>query len=78
MLETTVADLQKSIADGKEEIVTLTDEIAAFTKGLAALDKQVAEAMVNRKEENKDYQSFMANNGAALEICRQGSGDWTR
>ena len=24
--------------------------------------------MVNRKEENEDYQSFMANNSAALEI----------
>jgi chromosome segregation ATPase len=68
VLETTVADLEKSIADGKEEIVTLTDEIAALTKGLAALDKQVEEAMVNRKEENEDYQSLMANNGAALEI----------
>ena len=43
-------------------------EIAALTKGLAALDKQVEEAMVNRKEENEDYQSLMANNGAALEI----------
>jgi len=68
VLETTVADLEKSIADGKEEIVTLTDEIAALTAGLAALDKQVEEAMVNRKEENEDYQSLMANNGAALEI----------
>ena len=55
-------------ADGKEEIVTLTDDIAALTKGLAALDKQVEEAMVNRKEENEDYQSLMANNDAALEI----------
>ena len=35
---------------------------------MAALDKQVEEAMVNRKEENEDYQSFMANNSAALEI----------
>merc|ERR1740115_127236 len=68
ILETTVADLEKSIADGKEEIVTLTDEIAALTKGLSQLDKQVEEAMVNRKEENEDYQSLMANNGAALEV----------
>jgi chromosome segregation ATPase len=68
VLETTVADLEKSIADGKAEIVTFTDEIAALTKGLAALDKQVEEAMVNRKEENEDYQSLKANNGAALEI----------
>merc|ERR1719224_155250 len=68
VLEGTVADLEKSIADGKEEIATLTDEIAALTADLAELDKQVEEAMVNRKEENEDYESLMANNGAALEI----------
>merc|ERR550514_2157896 len=68
VLETTISDLEKSLADGKEEIVTLTDEIAALTKGLEVLDKQVEEAMVNRREENEDYQSLMANNGAALEI----------
>ena len=68
VLETTISDLEKSLADGKEEIATLTDEIAALTKGLEDLDKQVEEATVNRKEENEDYQSLMANNGAALEI----------
>ena len=46
----------------------MTDEIAALTKGLEELDKQVEEAMVNRKEDNEDYQTLMANNGAALEI----------
>merc|ERR1711998_481370 len=32
VLETTVADLEKSMEEGKEEIATLTDEIAALTK----------------------------------------------
>jgi hypothetical protein len=68
VLETTISDLEKSLADGKEEIATLTDEIAALTAGLKKLDGQVEEAMVNRREENEDYQSLMANNGAALEI----------
>merc|ERR1719398_46431 len=68
VLETTISDLEKSLADGKEEIATLTDEIAALTKGLEVLDKQVEEAMVNRKEENEDYESLMANDAAALEI----------
>jgi len=68
VLETTMSDLEKSLADGKEEIATLTDEIAALTAGLSELDKQVEDAMVNRKEENEDYESLMANNGAALEI----------
>merc|ERR1719157_517388 len=68
VLETTMADLEKSIADGKEEMATLTDEIAALTSGLSELDKQVEEAMVNRREENEDYQSLMTNNAAAKEI----------
>merc|ERR1719230_3138 len=68
VLETTISDLEKSLADGKEEIATLTEEIAALTKGLEELDKQVEEATVNRKEENEDYQTLMANDGAALEI----------
>jgi len=68
VLETTISDLEKSLADGKEEIATLTDEIAALTAGLAELDKQVEEAMVNRREENEDYEALMANDAAALEI----------
>jgi len=68
VLETTVADLEKSMEEGKEEIATLTDEIAALTAGLAALDKQVTEAMDTRKEENEDYTTTMAGNTAAKEL----------
>jgi len=68
VLETTVADLEKSMEEGKEEIATLTDEIAALTAGLKDLDKSVAEAMETRKEENEDYTTTMAGNTAAKEL----------
>jgi hypothetical protein len=68
VLETTVADLEKSMEEGKEEIATLTDEIAALTKGLEDLDKSVKEAMDTRKEENEDYTTTMASNTAAKEL----------
>jgi len=68
VLETTVADLEKSMEEGKEEIATLTDEIAALTKGLQDLDKSVKEAMETRKEENEDYTTTMASNTAAKEL----------
>jgi hypothetical protein len=68
VLETTVADLEKSMEEGKEEIATLTDEIAALTKGLEDLDKSVKEAMETRKEENEDYTTTMAGNTAAKEL----------
>jgi len=68
VLETTVADLEKSIEEGKESIATLIDEIAALTAGLVELDKQVAEAMETRKEENEDYTTTMASNTAAKEL----------
>merc|ERR1719284_1604920 len=68
VLETTIADLEKSMEEGKEEIATLTDEIAALTKGLEDLDKSVKEAMETRKEENEDYTTTMASNTAAKEL----------
>jgi len=68
VLETTVADLEKSMEEGKEEIATLIDEIAALTAGLKDLDKSVAEAMETRKEENEDYTTTMASNTAAKEL----------
>merc|ERR1719355_457053 len=66
--ETTISDLEKEIDDTKESIATLTDEIAALKKGIEELDKMVADATYNRKEENEDYQSLMANDAAAAEL----------
>jgi len=68
VLETTVADLEKSMEEGKEEIATLADEIAALSAGLTDLDKQVGEAMETRKEENEDYTTTMAGNTAAKDL----------
>merc|ERR1740117_1537220 len=66
--ETAISDLEKELEDTKEEVATLTDEIAALTQGIKDLDKQVAEATVNRKEENEDYTVLMASNTAAVEL----------
>jgi len=67
-LERTEGKLEQAIASSKDTIATLTEEIAALNKGIAALDKAVAEATEQRKEENSDYTTLMANDAAAKEI----------
>jgi len=67
-LERTEGKLEAAIAASKDTIATLTDEVAALTKGIAALDKSVAEATEQRKEENSDYTTLMANDNAAKDI----------
>jgi len=59
---------EKQIAEAKEFVKDVTEEIKALTEGIDALDKSVAEGTENRKEENSDYKTLMANNGAAKEI----------
>jgi septal ring factor EnvC (AmiA/AmiB activator) len=67
-LERTEGKLVDAIAASKDTIATLTEEIAALNKGIANLDKSVAEATEQRKEENSDYTTLMANDAAAKEI----------
>jgi chromosome segregation ATPase len=67
-LERSEGKLEAAIAESKDTIATLTEEVAALTKGIAALDKSVAEATEQRKEENSDYTTLMANDAAAKEI----------
>jgi chromosome segregation ATPase len=67
-LERAEGKLEAAIAQSKETIATLTDEIAALNAGIAALDKSVAEATEQRKEENSDYTTLMANDAAAKDI----------
>merc|ERR1719443_1206521 len=67
-LERALSQLEKAIAEAKEGIATLTEEIKALEEGIVALDKSVAEATAQRKEENSDYKTLMASNGAAKEI----------
>jgi len=64
----TEGQLNAAIEDAKEGITTLTEEIAALGEGIAALDKSVAEATEQRKEENSDYKTLMANDAAAKDI----------
>merc|ERR1719313_3182759 len=67
-LERDVSKLEATIEQSKDTIATLTDEVAALNAGIAALDKSVAEATEQRKEENSDYTTLMANDAAAKEI----------
>jgi len=67
-LERDVSKLEAAIESSKESITTLTGEIEALSAGIAALDKQVAEATEQRKEENSDYTTLMANDAAAKDI----------
>jgi len=67
-LERDVSKLEAAIETSKETITTLAGEIKALGDGIAALDKQVAEATEQRKEENSDYTTLMANDAAAKDI----------
>merc|ERR1719194_253352 len=67
-LDHDVKSLEDSIEDMKSAIATLTDEVKALGEGIVALDKSVAEATVNRKEENEDYTALMAANTAAAQL----------
>merc|ERR1712159_295011 len=63
-----VSNLEKAIAAEKDRIATLVEEIKALEDGIVALDKSVSEATEQRKEENSDYTSLMANDSAAKEL----------
>jgi len=67
-LERDVSKLEAAIEESKESITTLTGEIKALTDGITALDEQVAEATEQRKEENSDFTTLMANDAAAKDI----------
>jgi len=67
-LEHDIADLTTAIDDMTSAIATLGEEIKALEDGIVALDKSVAEATVQRKEENEDYTELMASDTAAQQL----------
>jgi len=67
-LERSVSDSEKAIEDSKEAISTLSSEISALEDAIKALDKSVAEATEQRKEENEDFTTLMAQDTAAKEL----------
>merc|ERR1719298_209490 len=67
-LEHGIADLTTAIDDMTSAITTLGEEIKALEEGIVALDKSVAEATVQRKEENEDYTELMAADTAAEQL----------
>lgn len=68
VLERSVSDEDGTIAAAEEAVSTLASEIAALEAGIQALDKSVAEATVQRKAENSEFQALMASDAAAKEI----------
>merc|ERR1719487_2345304 len=65
-----IKSLEDSIEDMKSSIETLTAEVKALEEGIVKLDKSVAEATVNRKEENEDYSALLAGNTAATQLLK--------
>merc|ERR1719456_366613 len=61
-LERAISDNEKAIAEVEEGIATVTEEIKALEEGITALDKSVAESTEQRKDENSDFTSLMAQN----------------
>merc|ERR1719159_1019684 len=49
-------------------IAATKEEVAALVDGIKALDKAVAEATEQRKEENEDFTTLMAQDSAAKEV----------
>merc|ERR1719389_482923 len=65
-----IKGLSDAIDDMKSSIETLTEEVKALEEGIVKLDKSVAEATVNRKEENEDFSALMAGNTAATQLLK--------
>merc|ERR1719188_2815809 len=67
-LDRKISDTETAIASTEEGISKVAEEIAALEEGIKLLDKQVAEATVQRKEENEDYKSLVQSDAAAKEL----------
>merc|ERR1719265_1556813 len=67
-LERSVSNSEKAIEDATESISTLTGEIDALSQAIKDLDKSVADATEQRKKENEDFTTLMAQDSAAKEL----------
>merc|ERR1719215_1039090 len=67
-LEHTLAGEEAAIATAKEAMSTLAQEIASLTAGIKALDKSVADATLQRRDENAEYKSLIASNTASTRV----------
>jgi len=67
-LERSISDSESAIAKAKEDIAALVESLGNLAAGIKSLDKTVADATVQRKEENAEYSSLMAGDGTAKEL----------
>merc|ERR1719414_652113 len=69
-LERTFSDLTTAIENAKEDIAKLAEEIDVLKAAIKKLDKNVMEATEQRKEENEDFKTLMADDTAAKELMK--------
>jgi hypothetical protein len=67
-LDRSVSNSGKAVADAEEAIATVSSEIEVLEDGIRALDKSVQEASEQRKNENEDFASLIAQDTAAVEL----------
>jgi len=62
--------LTTAIENAKEDIAKLAEEIDVLKAAIKKLDKNVMEATEQRKEENEDFKTLMADDTAAKELMK--------
>jgi len=67
-LDRSVSNSGKAVADAEESIATISSEIEVLEEGIKALDKSVQDASEQRKNENEDFASLIAQDTAAVEL----------
>merc|ERR1719254_410945 len=67
-LEFTLEKTETSIGKTESGIAQATEDIASLTAAIKALDTSVAEATVQRKDENEEFKALIASDTAAKEL----------
>merc|ERR1719265_1455926 len=63
-----IKDLEIDIEDKTGALSTLKDDIKTLNGGIAELDRLVADATVQRKQENEEFTELISNDMAAKEL----------
>jgi len=69
-IQHSISDIDKVIEELKGSVAAMAEDIKTLEKGIESLDMSVASATEQRKEENSEYKTLMADNGAAKELLK--------
>jgi len=69
-IQHSISDIDKVIEEFKGSVAAMAEDIKTLEKGIESLDMSVASATEQRKEENSEYKTLMADNGAAKELLK--------